>query len=250
MKRVETEAGAVILEIRRRGNLKNLSQGDREWLAAFAAIQMVRTRRQMVFQDDLAQTIASALRSRGVDPSQIPGFNDFNADQLRTEFLDGIPSLSRKIFPYFQEKSIVLFVSVGPALWISDHPIVRHNSLDPGNEIRGTLGVASHGVEIYLPIASKMILGFFCKGIENYYRQAKKQFSILRPPAILEEMLSAISVGEPIRAEPLNVTFYNSLQVAQSERYIFAEYSKFKLAEQMLSDNPQFRQGPKPSIVE
>jgi hypothetical protein len=75
-----------------------------------------------------------------------------------------------------------------------------------------------------------MILGFFCKGIENYYRQAKKQFSILRPPAILEEMLSAISVGEPIRAEPLNVTFYNSLQVAQSERYIFAEYSKFKLA--------------------
>ena len=206
----------------------------------------------MTFQDDLAQTMASALRSRGVDPSHLPGFDDFDADQLRTEFLGGIPSLSRKIFPYFQEKSIVLFVSVDPAFlcWISDHPIVRHNSLDPGDEIRGTLGVASPGVEIYLPIDSKMVLGFLCKSIEDYFRQAKRQFSLLPPPAILNETLSAISGGEPIRAEPINVTFYNSLQVAQSERYIFAEYNNFKLAEQMLKDNPQFRQGPKPSVVE
>jgi hypothetical protein len=45
-------------------------------------------------------------------------------------------------------------------------------------------------------------------------------------------------------AEPVNVMFFNSLQVAQSERYLFAEHDNFELALQMLRDNPRFKEGP------
>jgi hypothetical protein len=81
-----TEAGALVVDIRRRGNLKNLTQSDREWLAAFVAIQMVRTKRQLTAQDDLSRTLASVLRERGMNPSSIPGFDEFDGDKLRAEF--------------------------------------------------------------------------------------------------------------------------------------------------------------------
>ncbi len=54
MKQAEAEAGSLVVDIRRQGNLRNLTQSDREWLAAFVAIQMVHTRRQLTAQDDLA----------------------------------------------------------------------------------------------------------------------------------------------------------------------------------------------------
>src|SRR5207244_9965334 len=53
MKQAEAEAGSLVVDIRRQGNLRNLTQSDREWLAAFVAIQMVHTRRQLTAQDDL-----------------------------------------------------------------------------------------------------------------------------------------------------------------------------------------------------
>jgi hypothetical protein len=250
MKQVETEAGAVIVDIRRRGNLKNLTQADREWVAAFAAVQMVRTKRQLAARNDLSQTLASALRAWGMDPSSIPGFDEFDADQLRTEFLDGIQSLSHKLFPHLADKSIVLFVSdrKNPC-WISDHPVVRHNSLNPGDGIRGTLGVANTGVEIYLPISSQFVLGFLCTSIEEYFLNARRLFPPASVAAPVEEMLNGISAGEAIRTEAVNVAFFNSLQVVQSERYLFAEDNDFELAMRMLRDNPQFREGPKPQVV-
>lgn len=112
------------------------------------------------------------------DPSEIPGFDEFDADQFRTEFLDGIPSLSRKLFPHLSDKSIALFVSdrMNPC-WISDHPVARSNSLNPGDGIRGTLGVANTDVEIYLPIGSRLVLGFLCTSVEEYFRNARRLFS-------------------------------------------------------------------------
>jgi len=250
MKQAEAEAGSLVVDIRRQGNLRNLTQSDREWLAAFVAIQMVRTRRQLTAQDDLARTLASALRERGMDPSSIPGFDEFDGDKLRAEFLGGIQSLSLKVFPYLNEKSIVLFASdrANPC-WISDHPAVRYNSLNPGDGVCGTLGVANTGVEIYLPIGSQSVLGFLCTSIEEYFRKARKLFPAASAPAAVEEMLNGISAGEPIRAEPVNVMFFNSLQVAQSERYLFSEHDNFELALQMLRDNPRFKEGPKPQVV-
>src|SRR5205823_12647186 len=85
-------------------------------------------------------------------------------------------------------------------------------------------GVANTGVEIYLPIGSQSVLGFLCTSIEEYFRKARKLFPAASAPAAVEEMLNGISAGEPIRAEPVNVMFFNSLQVAQSERYLFAEH--------------------------
>src|SRR5216110_1022630 len=149
-------------------------------------------------------------------------FDEFDGDKLRAEFLGGIQSLSLKVFPYLNEKSIVIFASdrANPC-WISDHPAVRYNSLNPGDGVCGTLGVANTGVEIYLPIGSQSVLGFLCTSIEEYFRKARKLFPAASAPAAVEEMLNGISAGAPIRAEPVNVMFFNSLQVAQSERYLF-----------------------------
>jgi hypothetical protein len=250
VKRVEAEAGGTVADIRRNGNLKNLTHGDREWLAAFVAIQMVRTKRHLTAQDDLSKAFASALRARGADPSDIPGFGEFDAETLRAEFLKGIQSMSQKLFAYLNGKVVVLFASDrrNPC-WISDHPVVRYNSLNPGDGIQGTAGVACTGIEIYLPIDSQHILGFLCSSIEEYFRNARRLFSIVPVPALINEMLDGISKGEPITAEEMNVTFFNFLQVSQSEQYLFAEDNNFELAQRILRDDPRFKEGPKPEIV-
>jgi hypothetical protein len=121
--------------------------------------------------------------------------------------------------------------------------------LNPGDGIRGTLGVANTGVEIYLPISSQFVLGFLCTSIEEYFLKARGLFPLASVPARVEEMLNGIRAGEPIYIEAVNVMLFNSLQVAQSEQYLFAEHNDFELALRMLHDSPQFREGPKPQIV-
>lgn len=74
-----------------------------------------------------------------------------------------------------------------------------------------------------------MVLGFLCTSIEDYFKRARSLFSVVPVPAVLNEILEATSAGEPMRAEPVNVVFFNSLQVAQSERYVFAEDNNFDL---------------------
>lgn len=73
--------------------------------------------------------------------------------------------------------------------------------------------------------------------------------SIVPTPPILDEMLDGLNRGKAVTVEPLNVTFFNSRQLIESERYIFAKDNNFGLAKQMLGDDSGFAAAPVPKVL-
>jgi hypothetical protein len=56
----------------------------------------------------------------------------------------------------------------------------------------------------------------------------------------------AAGIAVPLLAD--NVTRLNSLQVRFSSRFVYSETGDFSLVEQMIRENPQYREGLKPTL--
>ena len=50
--------------------------------------------------------------------------------------------------------------------------------------------------------------------------------------------------------EPPHVLNQNSLQVRQAERYVYSSQPDFTLVEDMISNQPGYRTGPRPRVLE
>jgi len=121
----------------------------------------------------------------------------------------------------------LLLAPANSAFTLSDNPVVRHNYLDYGP--RGSLGIAQDGIDIYLPISAEFALQCICP----------KMASLLRGTPVGRKMIELQRRGWPITVQPEAVTFVNSLQVIQSERYVYgAKRSDFDLAIDMLREHP------------
>ena len=121
----------------------------------------------------------------------------------------------------------LLLAPANSAFTLSDNPVVKHNHLDYGP--RGSLGIAQDGIDIYLPISAKLALQCICP----------KMASLLRGTAVGRKMIELQRRGWPITVQPEAVTFVNSLQVIQSERYVYgAKRPDFDLAIDMLREHP------------
>jgi hypothetical protein len=140
--------------------------------------------------------------------------------------------LALKSVPEFAKilQTKIWFLLLAPgnsAFTLSDNPVVKHNYLDYGP--RGSLGIRQDGIDIYLPISPKFALQCVCP----------KMAFLLRRTAVGRKMIKLQRRGWPIPAQPEAVTFVNSLQVIQSERYLYgAKRSDFDLAIDMLREHP------------
>ena len=53
----------------------------------------------------------------------------------------------------------------------------------------------------------------------------------------------------PIEIKPEVIENLNSLQVYNSERFVFSKENDFKLAKQMINENSRFKNGPRPEVI-
>jgi|SRR3982751_5975185 hypothetical protein len=145
---------------------------------------------------------------------------------------------------------------------IGDNPVARTNQMSgPPPFERGNTGIASTGVEIYLPLSSTVTLALFCDSvvdqiIENAGRlSAMPAHSVRSSPdltetkAKLDTFCHALNSGEAVRAHPENVRHLNSLQVIHAERFLISSSSDFRLAQEMLTNYPELRVGPRITVA-
>lgn len=216
-------------------SLAVLSNGDREKIAYFLAIQTLRTRahRQLIAQID--DGLKETMPSKGIDPQQIPqGF--FRSDeQIKRDSVLYL-EMAEEFVPHFLAKDWCLNIAPpGTTFFISDAPVVRQN-IDPPSPFRGNNGIASKGIQIYLPLSADIVLCLLCPTIIEPFRSNQREI------AEVFEILCAIETGHGITVPPECVTYCNSLQVAYSERFVFSCVDDFSLARDMLSSNPELRQ--------
>ncbi len=252
---VEKKASEHIARIVKNRQLSINDPNERGELAAFFAIQMVRTPAVQATHSELFNQMEIWLRANGAsqeffapDPAVGNGENAERAMMARN-----ILNAPKNYAPALIDKDWLLMQTDNkhPYL-IGDHPLTMHNMVK--QEGRGNLGIAVEGIELYFPLSPQLALAIWCPshhqfltdGIHNLDRLAgtlnsDRSWVSAKNDAL--EILEAIQSGKPLRSKPENVEFFNSLQIATAERFVFSSNDDFSIVQEMIRTNPELCHG-------
>lgn len=253
---VESKASEHIARIVKNHRLNINDPGERGELAAFFAIQMVRTPAVLATYGDLFGKMEAWLRANGAPqaffaPDHAVGEGE-NAE--RAMMARNILNAPMDYAPALIDKDWLLLQTDNkhPYL-IGDHPLIMHNMVEQKG--RGNLGIAVEGIELYFPLSPELVLAIWCPshrqalmdGIQRFERleatnsSSARNFASAKNEAL--KIISAVQTGEPLRSKPENVEFFNSLQVSTAERFVFSSNNDFSIVKEMIQTNPELRHG-------
>jgi hypothetical protein len=241
---LETNASNVIGKIISNRTVKTLSFKDRKTLAQFVATQMLRTSSNISDLLQLNHDVCEMLEQSGfksVEKYQI------SREEARLLVIKSMVDHQKEFANIIMEKDLLLFEAPGDKIFfISDNPLARHNTMYR-SEIRGTSGLKSKGVELYLPISPKLTLVYYCKSIHlmliEKFASAKKLFSseMAEPLKPMKSLIDAIEKNETLTC-PIDVMdFCNSIQLLNSERRVYSSINNFSMLESMIQNNPAIK---------
>jgi hypothetical protein len=260
---IEGLLSPILARLVREQKLASVSK-DRYTIASFCAVQMLRTQGFRDRIKDLNEGVAEALHKRGIDPSQVSNFKTLSDEEIKAFSMDMLADAPRKYAPHFLSKFWHLIgTTPDDPFHVGDHPVVVDNDFRRGP---GTLGLASPGVTIYLPLSPTLCLAMTDPAlIEDLFEGARKvragheefEKSIeadgfqARGAALLNVMkdnrdrvnqqIRPMESGLPSAHEPQVVTRVNSLQMLYAGRWIVSSKPDFSLPVKMLADDPGLR---------
>ncbi len=196
----------------------------REDLSIFLAIQFLRTRayRNLVVEtaEKFIQALTRELIKENFGEESLKytpkiSFNDKAAGLFQSQQIFGFVKLEEFAEVLHNHFWILLINDTGKPLYTSDNPVVIHTPL---KDQLPAVGIASPGIEIAFPLSSSRILTLADREIYGFHESSFD--------------------GKIRELKADNVTYYNSLQVFDSERQIYCEKPNFALVEDMIKKNP------------
>jgi hypothetical protein len=245
--KIESAAKQVIEKILNEDTLGVLGEEELVNLAVFCSIQLARTRTFREQWLSFPRMLREELEKRGdnvAEGSQAEQLiQDLGENEVKAEsgrFMLGAPEMFAE---HFLSKDWVLVATDAkhPFL-ISDNPLTRQNMIE--RPLRGNLGLAVPGIEIYLPLAPTRALGMWCTTLTEPILEREGKHRKLAP-GYAETLAEAIRTGNPLPYAIENVENFNSLQVWQAERYVFSSKEDFALAHDMVTSDAKLRAGPR-----
>lgn len=209
LQEIENQTAPIISSILQNKSIKSLSVYDREKLSYFIAVQHLRTKGHLnekeLFMDIIDKEIFEKTNIQ---------IEKVDTRKLWFSFIE-----DAKLFVDIIKNKIWMLCESDSSFFISDNPVVLQNTTNT-NELIGTLGFDSYGIEIYLPFSPSLILCMFCeKMFENKGYNLKYMDNLICPPESVENL--------------------NSLQACYSQRFIFSHQSDFSsLKNQLQITNP------------
>jgi len=261
---IEGLLSPVLARLVREQKLASLSNEDRFTIASFCAVQMLRTQGFRNRIKDFNESVAEALRKRGIDPSKVSNFKTLTDEEVKAFSMDMLADAPQKYAPHFLSKFWHLIGTMpDDAFHVGDHPVVVDNDFGRGP---GTLGLASPGVTIYLPLSPTLCLAMtdptlieelfegarlVRTGYEEFEKRIEADGFPARGMAFLKAMkenrdrvnqqIGPMESGMPAAHEPQVVTRVNSLQMLYAGRWIVSSKRDFSLPLRMLADDPGLR---------
>lgn len=261
---IEGLAGPVLARLVQNQRLADLTKEDRFTIAAFSAVQYLRTQ---AFRDrikDMNEGVAEALRRRGIDPAEVSNFKMLSDDEIKMFSMEILADAPRKYGPHFLAKYWQLIgTTPDDPFHLGDHPVVLDNDVSCG---RGSLGLASTGVTIYLPLSPTLCLAMtdpvlmeeLLEGLrkvramyKEYQRKTPTQGSPEKWAAFLQDMkekhdrvneqVGPIEEGTPSAYHPQIVMRVNSLQMLYAGRWIVSSKPDYSLPLKMIENDPGLR---------
>lgn len=249
MNRADGITARILSRIRERHSLSGITRDDRGMLAGFVVMQLLRTRGYQEQTKHLVQTLKKKVIEKGpMSPALEAQFSELSEERLREEYLRFIPQFTGDFLPYLLNKDLLLFKTPrNVPFCISDHPVALNNTLNPGDGIRGTLGLDVAGIEIYLPISSELTLAYMCPSIGEHNEEIRDRLWHLG--GFISESshsyLRARDTGKPMLLIPDNVRFQNSLQARNAERFVISAANEFADVADLVEHDPDARFGPR-----
>ena len=217
-------------------SLAAITPDDRSALSQVIAVQIVRTKMVRTTVSSVAEQFAVTLSRAGFEPDKVDGFSiptdqDTRRAALKYLFdLDGIISALNVKCP------ILIHSSDSNPFWISDNPIVLHNTFPYGER-----GLYSPGIEIYFPISSDLVLGLFCPSIEKKISEMLALGHLQLDRDKYAEIPRGLQVGDSVSLGPETRSFLNSLQILYSSRFLYSPTDDFEHAHEILRSQPAAR---------
>ena len=254
LSQIEADSTQVIEKIKKNKSLANISREEKVTLANFIHVQKMRVKN---FKEELfhmGERFSQELQKRGIDPDNVQNFHPMDENEVTKMMNRVILSGADFLHNYLNKAWLLLEAPAKNPFYISDNPISMQNHRYMG--LKGNIGLAVPGIEIYFPISNELTLALLCKSHEKNFREAKRMNEQLEKshPELLEsideefvkdEYVESIDKGTPFECRPLIIKNLNSLQVIYAERFIFSSKRNFSLAEEMIEETDDLRQGPR-----
>lgn len=276
----EGQAAPLIKKIVEERSISWLSEEDKYNVAEFIAVQQSRSNTRLQLIERMVSVLDERLSQMNPSGERVEtGFGPEGLSDRKNMFLKRIVNQAAEV-SIFLEKSWILYETVEKnPFFISDNPVTLHNSIDMKGY--GNLGIALEGIEIYIPLSSTITLGLICPSIANLKTQEAAKISDI--PKIMNffntldasqkklvlddagqteteflqvvknlnsciEMAKSFKDGTSCLIQDEKVKHLNSLQVTQSEKYIFSAIKNFEVVRKMLAMNEQYKYGPSVKI--
>jgi hypothetical protein len=254
--KLDGRASTHIRHIVEAQRLHTLEPMERDELACFFAVQMIRTRAHFETLRHFRTSMEELLRKEGIsedffapDPRIGTGENAERAIMAKA-----ITNAPKDFGPAFADKDWVFLQTDNKYSYIiGDHPLTMFNMID--RSPRGNLGLTVKGIECYFPLTPNLALGMWCK---SYREELMKginnldELSNTKPAVAMTfgdvwknslDILEAIKNGTSLKSTSENVEHFNSLQVTNAERFVFSSNGNFSLVEEMVHSDPELRHG-------
>lgn len=255
---LEGHAKSVISTILEADSLSTLADEQKQVLASFLAVQLTRTKTFREEWNAFPRMLREHLERNGDQVAAVS-----QAEELLREIPENdskeqtagiVFSASSTYAAHFLDKDWVLAAtSRRHPFLLSDNPLTRQNMID--RPLRGNLGLTTPGIEIYLPLSPTRALAMWCPTLTDLVHRGalssaggQRAGDVPDPEGVVALSDSLLS-GKPVQYSLANVENFNSLQIAWSERYIFSTLNDFHLAQAMLGENPNLRQGPRSTVA-
>jgi hypothetical protein len=126
LKKIENFASPIIDRIVAKRSLRALNASDREMLALFATVQMLRTDARRKELKDLIDGLHDAVKRAGMDSDKVRGFDFLDMEQTRVAAITSLAELATDLLPEFLNKRWVLYSTTEEhPFYISDNPVAR-----------------------------------------------------------------------------------------------------------------------------
>lgn len=196
-------------------SLSTVTRQDKRDLANFLALQWMRTQERRSSIRDIGKLVEETLEDRfGIewDPGDEEEIEreiaETHTESLTIEEVEAVSDI------LMEKRWIVMENLTDRPLWTSDHPLVSHNQGEFPPWASGR-GLAVDGVQIFFPLTPDLMLQ-------------------LADPAYFWR-----SPQDTIIPDEDNISFYNELQVRQSNRQVYGSTDDFSLAEDTIDRIPK-----------
>lgn len=220
---IESEFSQAYDDLLNHRNLDALDENDRSAIAYSVAIQELRTRETREQHRETISRFRELLEGESLSDEMEEQMDELReidseegAHRLQLELIiDHGWDFAEHILAL---KWLLIENETQHPFWISDHPIVRHNSNDFGPY--GNLGLRNRGIQIYFPLSPTVSLGFVDP---ESFAERPQQLTLQDNEAGFE-----------------HVKFQNGLQMQDSTRHIISNTDDFSMAHEFLDRFPEY----------